>query len=211
VKTRARRPLPMMASTVLLLLITGLVVVGCSAGFNLSCGDTDPGTKTYTDDTYGYSFDYPGDWVVQEGDNADVTAGSGSEGGVSVYDPEGTVAGEAYIDLFQVSVYELAVTVDDSMMPEIKGEVERLLADLETQGGWTRTIDLTDTAVGDVKGYEVTYTFTTDGTPATSTFYFLFTGAVQYQLTRQAATKNWEKMQPDFDAIVSSFAPGAGS
>lgn len=205
---RARRPVYIMVSTVLLLLATGLLLTSCSADFNLSCGETDPGTKTYTDKTYGYSFAYPGDWMVQEGDSAQVTAGSGSEGGVTVYDPEGAVAGRSYIDLFQVSVYELAVTVDESMMPEVKAEVERLLVGLESQGGWTRTAELAEVTVGGVDGYVVTYAFDTDDTPATSTFYFLFSGTIQYQLTLQAATKNWEKKQPEFEAIVNSFKPG---
>lgn len=206
--TRVRRPLLVVASTVLLLLVTGLGAIGCSAGFNLSCGETETGTKTYTDKTYGYSFEYPADWVVQEGDSAKATAGSGSEGGVSVYDPDGAIADGSYIDLFLVSIYELAVTVDESMMPEVRSEVERLLGDLESQGGWTRTADLAETTVGSIDGYRVTYTFTTGGTPTTSTLYFLFAGAIEYQLTLQAATKNWEQKQPDFAVMVDSFKPG---
>ena len=190
------------------MLIAGLVVPSCSIGFNLSGDKPEAGTKTYTDRVYGYSFDYPGDWVVQEGDPADVTAGNISKSGISVYDPEGAVADRSYIDLFMVSVYELAVTVDESMMPEVRREVERLLIDLEDQGDWTRTTDLADAAVGGIDGYQVTYTFTTDGVPTTSTFYFLFTGAIQYQLTLQAATKTWDQKQPDFEQIVESFKPG---
>lgn len=207
---RARRPMSMVVAIVLLPLILGLVPAGCSAGFDLSCGETTSETKTYVDEDYGYSFQYPGDWIVQQGGTADVTAGSSSEGGVSVYDPDGAVAGDYYIDLFQVSVYELAVAVDESMMSEIKNEVESMLNDLEAQGGWTRTEDLSDASVNAIDGYRVTYTSTTDGTPTTSTFYFLFAGDLEYQLTLQAATENWEEKQPEFEAIVAGFQPGAG-
>jgi len=210
VNNRARRPMSMVVAIVLLPLVLGLVPAGCSAGFDLSCGETTSETKTYVDEDYGYSFQYPGDWIVQQGGTADVTAGSGSEGGVSVYDPDGAVAGDYYIDLFQVSVYELAVAVEESMMSEIKSEVESMLNDLEAQGGWTRTEDLSDASVNAIDGYRVTYTSTTDGTPTTSTFYFLFAGDLEYQLTLQAATENWEEKQPEFEAIVAGFQPGAG-
>jgi len=210
VNNRARRPTSMVVTIVLLPLVLGLVPAGCSAGFDLSCGETTSETKTYVDEDYGYSFQYPGDWIVQQGGTADVTAGSGSEGGVSVYDPDGAVAGDYYIDLFQVSVYELAVAVEESMMSEIKSEVESMLNDLEAQGGWTRTEDLSDASVNAIDGYRVTYTSTTDGTPTTSTFYFLFAGDLEYQLTLQAATENWEEKQPEFEAIVAGFQPGAG-
>jgi hypothetical protein len=209
VKNRALRLLSQAVPMVLLLLALGLILPGCSADFNLSCGDAETAAKTYTDADYGYSFQYPGGWVVQQGDSAKVTGGSSSDGGMSVYDPEGTVAGDYFIDLFQVSVYELAVTVDESMMPEIKSEVETLLADLETQGNdWTKVEDLSGATVDGMDGYQATYGFTTDGTPTMSTFYFLFTGDIQYQLTLQAATETWEERRPEFDAIVASFTPG---
>lgn len=208
-KNRPLRLLSPAVPIVLLVLAMALVLPGCSADFNLSCGDAETAAKTYTDADYGYSFQYPGDWVVQQGDSADVTGGSGSESGMSVYDPDGTVAGDSYIDLFQVSVYELTVTVDESVMPEIRSEVENLLTDLETQSDdWTKIEDLSDATVGGMDGYQATYGFTTDGTPTMSTFYFVFAGDIQYQLTLQAATETWEERQPEFESIVASFKPG---
>lgn len=208
-KNRVGRPLLPAGAVVLLLLTMGLLLAGCGFDFSLSCGDTESETKTYADADYGYSFQYPGDWEVQPGDSAEVTGGSGSEGGMSVYDPDGAVAGSYYVDLFQVSVYELNVIVVESMMSEIKAQVEGLLADLEAQGSdWRQVEGLSEATVGGMSGYRATYDFTLDGTPATSTFYFVFTSDIQYQLTLQAVTENWKEKQPEFDAIVASFKPG---
>lgn len=195
-------------SLVILLLVAGFLPAGCSADFSLSCGEDQTGTTTYTDSRYGYSFQYPGDWVVQEGDAAEITEGNSSNGGMSVYDPDGTVVGDYCIDLFQVSVYELNLTVDESMMPEIRNQVDDMLKGLETQtGDWTRVDDLSEVTVGGARGYKTTYDFTTETTPTTSTFYFLFVGDIQYQLTLQAATDAWDERQSDFEAILASFQP----
>ncbi len=204
-----RRRVLMALLAILSLAILGSAVNGCGFDFNLNCGETSAESKTYTDASYGYSFQYPGDWEIQEGDSAEVTGGSDSEGGVSVFDPDGTVADDYYIDLFQVSVYELNVTVDESMMPEIKSEVEGLLAELEEQNSdWQKVEDLTSAGVGEMDGYRTTYSFPMDDTPTMSTFYFVFSGNLQYQLTLQASTENWEEKQAEFDAIVASFQPG---
>mgnify|MGYP001767313898 CR=1 FL=1 len=100
----------------------------------------------------------------------------------------------------------------ESMMSEIKVQVEDMLADLETQGGeWMQVEGLSDAVVGGVDGFRATYTFSTGDTPTTSTFYFLFARDIQYQLTLQAATEDWQDKQAEFDAIVASFEPGAGA
>ena len=128
---------------------------------------------------------------------------------MGVYDPEGAVAEDTFIDMMQVSVYELNVTVDESLMPEIKGEVEAVLETLESQaGGLDTLVPLAEAEVGGMSGYSVTYSFAKNGAPVTSTLYFMFFGDVEYQLTVQAADENWEADQPVFDAILDSFDPG---
>ena len=179
-----------------------------------ACGDdasSSSGEKTYTDEKYGYSFEYPGSWKLEEGGTADISAGGSSAASVGVYDPEGAVAEDTFIDMMQVSVYELNVTVDESLMPEIKGEVEAVLETLESQaGGLDTLVPLAEAEVGGMSGYSVTYSFTKNGAPVTSTLYFMFSGEVEYQLTVQAADENWQADQPTFDAILDSFDPGTG-
>ncbi len=204
---------PRMAVALLILLLA-FVPAGCGFDFELSCGGNENEIETYTDPDYGYSFQYPGDWELETSTGAEVTSGAGSNGGVHVFDPDGASAenssgNDYYVDLFQVSVYELDVTVDESMMPEIKTEMEGLLADLASQSGdWQMIDDLSETTVGGMPGYQTSYSFNMDGTPTSCTFYFVFEGNIQFQLTTQAATENWEAKQTEFDAIVASFGPG---
>lgn len=166
--------------------------------------------KTYSDKTYGFSFQYPEDWRVQEGNSAEITAGSNAKTAVGVFDPRGTKVNDIYIDLMQLALYELNATIDETMMPLVKPELENVLAQLEAQSAdMERQGDLTQTTVNGLTGFMVTYTFSQDGEPATSTLYFLFAGNREYQLTCQSATSNWQENKPLFDAIVKSFQPGA--
>ena len=112
------------------------------------------------------------------------------------------------MNLAQVSVYKLAVTVDKTMMDAIKAEIERLLADLESQdSSWQRLEELTEVQVGDLPGYKTGYEFSYEGTPTKTTFYFLFSGDTQYQLTFQAVSKDWNKYQDKFKLVLESFTP----
>lgn len=202
--------LVLMASALILLL--GLVGAACSSGDNGGSATTEAGggVKTYTDKTFGFSFEYPEDWKLEEGNTAEVTAGGGSAGAVAVFDPDGAKVGDIYIDLMQVSVYELTIVVDESMMSDVKVELENVLAQLEAQSAdMNMETDLTAVTVNGMLGFEITYTFLKDGEPATSTLYFLFDGDIEYQLTTQSADEHWEANQPVFDAMVASFKPGA--
>jgi hypothetical protein len=41
-----------------------------------------------------------------------------------------------------------------------------------------------------------------------TTFYFLFSGDIEYQLAIQASADTWEAQQEVFDAFLASFTPG---
>lgn len=194
----------------LAMLLMAATLVACGSGGD-SSGTTAAGgveTKTYTDSDYGYSFDYPETWKVEDSATSDVTAGGSATGNVGVYDPQGTVVDKTYLDLMMVSVYKLNGVVDDSVIPQLKGEIESVLASLESQDSSMKVEQaLAETTAAGMKGYKVTYTFTTKDTPTTSTLYFLFKGDTEYQLTTQASTANWAADQPIFDAMIASFMP----
>jgi hypothetical protein len=197
-----RRPL-VSAVGLVCVLLSAAVLVG-------ACGSTASGVKTYTDADYHYSFDYPAGWEVQKGSSADVTAGGNAAGSVGVYNPKGAVAEGSAIDLAQVMVYKLNVTIDDSMMPQVKTEVESVLASIESQASDMKVVEaLAETTVAGMSGFKVTYSFNKNGAPAVSTMYFLFSGAVEYQVTVQAAEKNWSADKLVFEALLASFKPGA--
>jgi hypothetical protein len=210
--TPARRWILVTTATVALTLAMSWALPGCS--FNVSCGADEPlgGAKTSTDPDYGYTFDYPAAWVLEEDSAADVEGGIAASKGVSVYDPDGVRADNSYIDIFQVSIYELNITVDESALPEVKPELERVIADIASQDASWKTLEaMSDAEVGGLSGFKTLVTNTTDGKQVNSALYFLFDGSTEYELMLQAATENWEAIQVDFNAILASFKPGVAT
>jgi hypothetical protein len=184
-------------------------------GFSLTSGSSTTDTtaaglgsdaNTYTDPKYGYTFQYPATWEIDSGTTTDVTAGGSATSGVGAFDPNGTVANGIYVDLMVVSTYELNITVTDSMIPGLESEIQGVLSSLQSQATDAQVVSpLAPTEAAGLKGYSVTYTFTKDGVPTTSTLYFLFKGNLEYQLSTQASTVNWDKNQAIFAAMVASF------
>jgi hypothetical protein len=198
----------MMAALVLMAIPFALTA--CAA--KTSGSDSTGAVNSYADQTYGYSFQYPREWRVQKGDTASVTVGATAKGVVGVFNLKGSSSGGNYIDGVQVRVYELPVTVDKSMMPDVKTEVQKIFDQLGSQSGdWKALDSLADVTVGGLDGWTINYSFTSDGEPSLSRFYVVFGGNREYQLLVQASTKNWEADQPAFDAIVASFKPGAAT
>jgi hypothetical protein len=209
---RIKRRLVAAVIVLLALLVAAVALPACgsSSGSSDSTTAGSGDTKTYTDATYGYSFDYPTSWKTQADTTVDVTAGGTSAGSVGVFDTNGAKVSSTYIDLMLVSVYKLNVTVDDSNFAQIKTEIENVLTNMEGQDASMKVEQaLAETTAAGMKGYDITYNFTKDGTPCTSTLYFLFDSDMEYQLTTQAAHENWEADQPIFDAMIASFKPGA--
>ena len=179
--------------------------------FVSACGSSATGVKSYTNKDFGYSFEYPAAWKLREGESADVTAGGSAVGAVGFFNPKGAIAEDTAIDLVQVTVYKLTQAVDASLMPQVRTEVEAVLANLEGQAADMETLEpLAETTVGAMSGFKVTYSFTQNGLPTTSSLYFLFNGDTEYQLTLQAATENWASNRPVFAAFLTSFKPGTG-
>jgi hypothetical protein len=182
-------------------------VLGLSAG----CGSGDSGgVKTYTDSTYGFSFDYPGDWQVSTSEDAAITSGADPTKVVTVGDPDGKTVGSTGVDIVMLRVYELGQVIDEASLPAILPDLESLVADFQSQDP-TFAIDspLAETTVGAVPGYQVSGTFAWDAdTPVKTTLYFLFAGDIEYQLSVQASTETWGAHQAEFGALIASFKPG---
>ena len=163
-------------------------------------------TKTYTDADYGYRFEYPTSWVLTSGASPQATAGATAAGNAGAYDPNGTMVNGAYMDVMLVSVYNLNLTVNDSVLPQLKSEIESGITTLESQDSSMKVEEaLAETTAAGMNGYRLTYSFTRGGTPAMSTLYFLFKGNKEYELTIQASTDHWEADQPIFQAMIASL------
>ena len=205
-------------AAVVLILLLSWALPGCS--FNVSCGSDEPtggakgpdGVETYTDPDFGYSFAYPADWVLDEDSAADIEGGIAASKGVSVHDPEGARGDKYYIDLFQVSIYELNITVDASTLPEVKPQLEEMIVGIGSQdSSWKVLEPLSDATVGGLSGFETLVTHLMDGEQVNSRLYFLFDGGTEYELMLQAATESWDAIQPDFETILAGFKPGAAT
>ena len=184
-------------------------------GFSLGGTSTETSTteaalggdaRTYTDATYGYTFQYPGAWQIDTGATTDATAGGSATGAVGAFDPSGTKANGTYVDLMVVSTYKLNLTITNDMLPSLESEIQNVLAGVEAQTSDVQIVSpLVLAEAAGLRGYTVTYTFTKDAIPTTATLYFLFKGDMEYQLSTQAATVDWDKNQNIFTAMVASF------
>jgi hypothetical protein len=165
-------------------------------------GDSD----SYTDSAFGYTFQYPSGWEIDKSATTDVTVGSSAQSTVAAYDPTGTVADGMYVDLMLVSTYALSDTVTDSMIPDLEGDVQRVLDSFTSQIKDAQVVSpLAQTEAAGLLGYTITYTFAKGGVPLTSTLYFLFQGDLEFEVTIQAASANWDEYQPTFAEMVGSF------
>jgi hypothetical protein len=224
VTTSRRWPRFALATMVCLLLAIMVALAGCggsetgtttsnsggSTGSSTVSTTEDSTLKTYSNGEYSYSFKYPKTWTLQEGSTADVSAGGTAVANVGLYDPDGTVAQDTYIDMAQVSVYKLNVTVDDSMMADIKTEVQNVLSSLESKAGEIKTVEaLAETTVNGMSGFKITYSLTKENAPVVSTLFFLFSGNMEYQVTVQASKESWDAKKLIFDALIGSFKPTA--
>jgi hypothetical protein len=184
----------------------GFSLIGDSSSTSTTEAALGSDARTYTDSTNGFTFQYPATWKIDSGTTTDATAGGASTGTVGAFDPNGTKAGDTYVDLMAVSTYKLNITVTDAMIPSLESEIQNVLSSIGSQTPDAQiTSPLAQTETAGLKGYTVTYTFTKDGVPTTSTLYFLFKGNVEYQVSAQAATADWEKNQATFAAMVASF------
>lgn len=164
-------------------------------------------SKAYQDSTYGFSFQYASGWQIKKDVSMEAGSGSGPVYSMGVFDPEGTVTNDILRDGVVLSLYKLNVTVDDSMMGDLRTEVESVVADLETQQEGLKTLEpLQDVSVGGIPGFKVTYSFPADGVSLVSTLYFLFAGNLEYQVSLQSAESRWDELKPSFAAVTQSFA-----
>ena len=181
-----------------------ILAVGLAAG----CGG---GTTTYTNDEYGFSFDYDSGTFTESDDVSAEKAGADSAFRVAFADPDGTEVGDQKRDGFIVNVYELNANLDEfpaeQVEPELKKEIEGLLPELAAGLGSSATFGSLESISQDEGfGYKVDATFDVEDTPFKSRMFFLFYGDTEYQLTFQAAEDRWSDLEPKFKEVIDSFS-----
>jgi hypothetical protein len=188
----------------LVLVLVAAALVASAAALLAACGG---GTTTYTNEEYGFSFDYDGGQFTETGD----TSAAGSAGGDSVFtvgffDENGTKSDDQYRDGFVVTLYKLNVTIDESMMPAVQAELEKLLPELgKAFGSGAEFGALNEVTVNGVPGFSADATYEMEGTPFKATMYFLIEGNMEYSLTMQGAEDRWSELEPGFQQVIDTF------
>lgn len=199
--------------------IAGLALViglgGCSSGSDTTTSESPAASAeqsapadatTYTSDKYGFSFQYAPPFEEKSDTTWDAQSEASSADTVAVFDTEGTQVGGQYRDAFVVNTYQLNTEITDENLDQVATELEQnVIPQLEKSSQDMQISELVSTEVNGLKGYQADATFTVEGTPMTSTLYFLFDGDLEFQLLTQAATDRWSELQPTFEAMVNSF------
>ncbi len=162
--------------------------------------------QTYTSEKYGFSFQYAPPFE-QKGDTTwQAESEASAADTVAVFDVDGTQVGGQYRDAFVVNTYQLNTEITDENLDQVATELEQsVIPQLEQSSDEMQISELVSTEVNGLKGFQADATFSVDGTPMSSTLYFLFDGDLEFQLLTQSATDRWEELQPTFTAMVDSF------
>lgn len=190
-----------------MLLLTALAagMSACSGSGSSEGSSADGGTTTYANDEYGFTITY--DALLTEGTpSGGSSSGSGSEFDIAFVDTGGTEIGGKYLEGIQLSVYELARTVERAEVPELEAEVDELVNELMgTLPDATIVDPLAGAEVNGVPGFTVSYTFSDQDVTVKAVSYFLFSGKYEYLLTGQASKENWATLSPTLEEAIASF------
>ena len=175
---------------ILIALLSAVVLAsGCVDSGNQTTNQTsDIATKTYTNDTAGYSFEYPASWQkvdFQSNNTTGVVFRDGSSG---------------------TNVIVTSFPIDSEPTDE---ELTTFLTQLESQygtgfEGYEKVSSNTVTIKG-VKGVEMIYKLTEEGQELQQKQVWLFKSNMAYLITLTAQASDYASEAANFDLIVNSF------
>lgn len=179
------------------------LLVGFMASAIAACGNAGP--KTYSDPEYGFSFQYPSGWRIMEVEPSDLPEMVSQS--VGAWDPRGSgnEAGMA-LDFVSVDVFELG-TDSGVSTDTLQEEFERWLATTGFSDSTFSVVqDPVTVTVGELDGYQATYTYSENGIDVRVTEYWLLSDDVLYDLYTSASEDHWEVNSAEFAAFLDSFA-----
>jgi hypothetical protein len=191
--------------TILTLTLAGLSLLlgACSASVGTS-DKSSPGPKTYTNDQYGFTVTYDGQ--LEEGKSTSGGSDGGSVFDVAFADRSGPKVGGNYANGMQVSVYKLAREVKRAEVPKLKKEVSGVVKQImASYPGAKIDQPLEELKVNGVPGFGFGYSYAQDDVPLKGVSFFLFNGQYEYQLTAQAAAKDWAALKGTFESAFQTF------
>jgi hypothetical protein len=193
----------------LALLATGLALTttGCGRGAGAPAGDpVTTSTRTYTNDRYGFSITVDSEFRRGE-PTAQTSAGGDAVLSVIFADQHGPTISGRYVNAIQVSVYELARSLEPAEVPQLQQEVQGIVDQLMSSVPSADVVEpLREAEIDGVPGFRFTYTYEQEARRLTAVTFFLFKGRTEYQVTTQAASDDWEAVKARMAAAAESFA-----
>jgi hypothetical protein len=187
------------------LAVTGLV--GCSTSTTVTSPTASPsptGPQTYTDEQFGFSFDYEPPFAPDAGAVFNTQSGPPPAAMVSVSDPKGPTGEAGPVNSWTVSVYELGEPVTAANLPAAKSELEqRVLPAL--QQGKAKLGELKPTTVAGAPAFTVDGSFAIGKTPVSTTLTFVLDGNTEYQIVAQNSTDTAKQTEPVYAKMLASF------
>jgi hypothetical protein len=189
---------------VLTLALAGLALLpgACGSG---ATGESSPASRTYTNDQYGFTMTYDGQFAEGE-TKASSPSGDGTVFEVVFPDKNGPTVGGKYTNALRISVYKLANVVKPDQLPKLKKELSGAVTEyvVSLSGG---KIDrpLEDVTVNGIPGFSLDYGFTEDDATLKTVDYFLYKGHYQYTLEGMAASQDWEALKGKLEAAFQTF------
>lgn len=192
------------------------LLAGCSASVSVGTDPSPTGdtatdgtialTETLVNDQFGFSFGYSPPFEPQDDATFDSGSGSESTSTSAVFDTEGSQIDGQYRDAFLVNSYQLTREVTEADLPAAKAEIENtLIPQLKAGTPGIQFSPVIETTLAGKPAFSTDASFEVKGQAIESTMYFIFDGSTQYQVLVQSAEKNWDGLQPTFDAMLDSF------
>jgi hypothetical protein len=162
-----------------------------------ACGDSGDSTgseaATFDEDEFGITFEYPGDWSLEEDITIADQLGASSANavrGVMVDDEDGII----------IESYTLNLSVDEDNIDQAKDELDGLISQLDSSASGT---------IGETAGLpSVTYEDVPLETPTDgeSTLVAVFDGETEYLLNCQSTPDHRDEVQSGCDQALATVA-----
>ena len=125
---------------------------------------------------------------------------------VAFADKNGPKVGGNYANGIQISVYKLVREVKPAEVPKLKKEVSNVVKQIMASlPGAKIDQSLEGLTVNGVPGFGFGYSYVQDDMKLKGVSFFLFKGQYEYQLTAQAASKDWETLKGKLEAAFQTF------
>jgi hypothetical protein len=175
-----------MRRAALLLIATAFAAAGCGGGDG-------GGPKTFDDEEFAITFQYPASFEELEDVSIGSTAGAASK--------ETRALGLNEQNVILVDRYDLRVEVTQENLAEVKPEVDRVVSQAAGQELSGEEIE-----VGGLPGYE--YVFDLEDPPEARTrFLVLFHGATEYALNCQSTPPQRDEVDAACELVLDTLEP----